>query len=100
MDNEKKCPFPGSAQGGTSNRDWWPNQLNVKMLHQNPPMGDPMGAAFDYAKEFKTLDLAAVKKDIEAVMTPAQDCGPPNLGPSAPLFTRMAAHSPATRPSR
>src|SRR5260370_6204436 len=96
MDNEKKCPFPGSAQGGTSSRDWWPNQLNVKMLHQNPPMGDPMGAAFDYAKEFKTLDLAAVKKDIEAVMTTSQDWWPADYGHYGPLFIRMAWHSAGT----
>ena len=69
MDNEKKCPFPGKAHSSTSNRDWWPNQLNLKMLHQNPPMGDPMGEAFNYADEFKTLDLDALKKDIEEVMT-------------------------------
>ncbi|MCB1514514.1 MAG: hypothetical protein KDJ18_06830, partial [Hyphomicrobiaceae bacterium] len=59
--------------GGQSNRDWWPNQLNLKMLHQNPPSGNPNGGAFDYADEFKKLDLAAVKKDLTALMTDSQD---------------------------
>ena len=66
MDNEKKCPFSGATHSGRSNRDWWPNQLNLKALHPNHPAGDPMGAEFNYAEEFKTLDLDAVKKDIEA----------------------------------
>jgi catalase-peroxidase len=60
MDNEKKCPFSGKAHSGQSNRDWWPNQLNLKVLHQNPVVGDPMGAEFNYAEEFKTLNLDAV----------------------------------------
>ena len=68
MDNEKKCPFPGVAQSVRANRDWWPNQLNLSALHPNHPAGDPMGDEFKYAEEFKTLDLDAVKKDIEAVM--------------------------------
>jgi catalase-peroxidase len=96
MDNEKKCPFSSKTHGGRSNRDWWPNQLNLKVLHQNPPARDPMGAAFDYAAEFKTLDLAAVKQDIEAVMTTSQDWWPADHGHYGPLFIRMAWHSAGT----
>ena len=96
MDNEKKCPFSGKAHSGTSNRDWWPNQLNLKILHQNPPMGDPMGTEFNYAEEFKTLDLEALKKDIEAVMTTSQDWWPADYGHYGPLFIRMAWHSAGT----
>ena len=96
MDNDKKCPFSGSAQSGTSNRDWWPNQLSMKVLHRNPPAGDPMGADFDYAEEFKTLDLDALKKDIEQVMTTSQDWWPADFGHYGPLFIRMAWHSAGT----
>jgi catalase-peroxidase len=96
MDNEKKCPFSGKAHSGTSNRDWWPNQLNVKVLHQNPPMGDPMGVEFNYAEEFKSLDLDALKKDIEQVMTTSQDWWPADYGHYGPLFIRMAWHSAGT----
>ena len=96
MDNEKKCPFSGNAHSGTSNRDWWPNQLNLKVLHQNPPAGDPMGAEFDYAEEFKSLDLDALKKDIEQVMTTSQDWWPADYGHYGPLFIRMAWHSAGT----
>ncbi len=94
--DESKCPFSGDTQKGTSNRDWWPNQLNLKILHQNPPAGDPMGEAFDYAKEFKTLDLGALKKDIEKVMTTSQDWWPADYGHYGPLFIRMAWHSAGT----
>ncbi len=96
MDNDKKCPFSGSAQSGTSNRDWWPNQLSMKVLHRNPPAGDPMGADFNYAEEFKTLDLDALKKDIEQVMTTSQDWWPADFGHYGPLFIRMAWHSAGT----
>jgi catalase-peroxidase len=96
MDNEKKCPFSSKAHSGTSNRDWWPNQLNLKALHQNPPAGDPMGAEFDYAKEFKSLDLDALKKDVEKVMTTSQDWWPADFGHYGPLFIRMAWHSAGT----
>jgi len=96
MDGESKCPFSGDTQKGTSNRDWWPNQLNLKVLHPNPPAGNPMGEKFDYAREFKTLDLEALKKDIEKVMTTSQDWWPADYGHYGPLFIRMAWHSAGT----
>jgi catalase-peroxidase len=96
MDNETKCPFSGRAHSGTSNRDWWPNQLNLNVLHRNPPQGDPMGAEFDYAAEFKTLDINALKQDIEEVMTTSQDWWPADYGHYGPLFIRMAWHSAGT----
>jgi catalase-peroxidase len=96
MDNESKCPFPGKPRHGTSNQDWWPNQLNLQVLHQNPPMRDPMGARFNYADEFKTLDLDALKKDIEALMTTSEDWWPADYGHYGPLFIRMAWHSAGT----
>jgi len=96
MDKETKCPVSGKTHSGTSNRDWWPNQLNLKILHQNPPAGDPMGETFNYAKEFKTLDLDAVTKDIEKVMTTSQDWWPADYGHYGPLFIRMAWHSAGT----
>ncbi|RPI53131.1 MAG: catalase/peroxidase HPI, partial [Acidobacteria bacterium] len=96
MDNEKKCPFSSKALGGRSNQDWWPNQLNLKPLHQNPPARDPMGAEFNYAEEFKTLDLDALKKDIEQVMTTSQDWWPADFGHYGPLLIRMAWHSAGT----
>ena len=93
-----KCPvMHGShARGTTANQHWWPNQLNLKMLHQNSPQCDPMGEDFNYAEEFKTLDLDAVKKDIEAVMTTSQDWWPADYGHYGPLFIRMAWHSAGT----
>jgi len=96
MDNEKKFPSSGNAHSGTSNRDWWPNQLTLKTLHQSPPAGDPMGAEFNYAEEFKSLDLDALKKDIEQVMTTSQDWWPADFGHYGPLFIRMAWHSAGT----
>jgi catalase-peroxidase len=96
MDNEKKCPFSGKAHTGTSNREWWPNQLDLSVLHVNPPAADPMGTDFDYAKEFKTLDLDALKKDIEAVMTTSQEWWPADYGHYGPLFIRMAWHAAGT----
>ncbi len=96
MDSEKKCPFSGRAHGGTSNQDWWPNQLNLNVLHRNPPAGDPMGAEFNYAQEFKSLDLDVLKKDIEQVMTTSQDWWPADYGHYGPLFIRMAWHSAGT----
>ena len=101
MNSESKCPALGGAHrhtatGTTSNQHWWPNQLNLKMLHQNSAQSDPMGEAFNYAEEFKTLDLAALKKDIEAVMTTSQDWWPADYGHYGPLFIRMAWHSAGT----
>jgi len=96
MANESQCPFSGKAHSGTSNRDWWPNQLNLKVLHQQPPAGDPMGATFDYAKAFKSLDLKAVKKDLAKLMTASQDWWPADYGHYGPFFIRMAWHSAGT----
>ena len=92
MDSESKCP----VSGGTSNRDWWPNELSLSALHTHPPKADPMGAEFDYAAEFKTLDLDALKRDIEAVMVTSQDWWPADYGHYGPLFIRMAWHSAGT----
>jgi catalase-peroxidase len=96
-----KCPFLGgvqkqSAGGGTSNRDWWPNQLKLNVLRQNSSKSDPMGKAFDYAKEFNSLNLDAVKKDIFDLMTTSQDWWPADYGHYGPLFIRMAWHSAGT----
>jgi catalase-peroxidase len=96
MDNETKCPFSGKAHSGRANQDWWPNQLNLNALHTNHPAGDPMGAAFNYAEEFKTLDLAAVKKDLAAAMTNSQGWWPADFGHYGPLFIRMAWHAAGT----
>ena len=94
-ETEGTCPVVHRSEG-TSNRDWWPNQLDVSVLHANSPTGDPMGAEFDYAEAFKTLDLDAVKRDIEAVMTTSQDWWPADYGHYGPLFIRMAWHSAGT----
>lgn len=96
MSTESKCPFNHAAGSGTTNRDWWPNQLNLKILHQHSSLSDPMGEQFDYAKEFKSLDLAAVKQDLLAVMTDSQDWWPADFGHYGPLFIRMAWHSAGT----
>jgi catalase-peroxidase len=96
MDNEQKCPFSSKARSGRSNQDWWPSQLNLSALHTNHPARDPMGAAFNYAEEFKSVDLAALKKDIEAVMTNSQDWWPADFGHYGGLFIRMAWHSAGT----
>jgi catalase-peroxidase len=93
--NEAKCPF-NHAAGGTTNREWWPNQLNVDLLHQHSSKSNPMGSAFDYAKEFKSLDYAALKKDIAALMTTSQAWWPADFGHYGPLFVRMAWHSAGT----
>ncbi len=93
-----KCPFSGAntSMSDRSNKDWWPNQLNLKILHQNPPSADPMGGEFDYAEEFKSLDLATVKKDVEQVMTDSQDWWPADYGHYGPFFIRMTWHAAGT----
>ena len=92
-----QCPvFHQTAGGGTTNRDWWPNQLRVDLLSQHSAKSDPMGGDFDYAKEFLSLDLAAVKKDLAALMTDSQDWWPADFGHYGPLFIRMAWHSAGT----
>jgi catalase-peroxidase len=93
---EAKCPFNHAIGGGTSNRDWWPNQLRLDLLHQHSSKSDPMGDGFDYAKEFKSLDFAALKKDLAAVMTDSQDWWPADFGHYGPLMIRMAWHSAGT----
>ena len=97
----KKCPVTGGAQThaagrGTSNKDWWPNQLNLKILHQHSALSNPMGEEFNYAEEFKSLDLDALKKDIYDLMTDSQDWWPADYGHYGPLFIRMAWHSAGT----
>ena len=96
--SESKCPVMGGAhaRGTMANQRWWPNQLNLKMLHQHSPLSDPMGAAFNYAEEFSKLDMEALRKDIEAVMTTSQDWWPADYGHYGPLFIRMAWHSAGT----
>jgi catalase-peroxidase len=96
MPNEPKCPFNHTAGGGTSSRDWWPNQLRLDLLHQHSSKSDPMGEGYDYAAEFKSLDLAAVKKDLAVLMTQSQDWWPADFGHYGPLFIRMAWHSAGT----
>lgn len=97
MSNESKCPvMHGPSTGGTQNEDWWPNALNLRPLAPNPPQTDPMGADFDYAKEFESLDLAAVKADLTALMTDSQDWWPADYGHYGPMFVRMTWHSAGT----
>ncbi len=91
-----KCPFHHTAGGGTSNREWWPNQLRLDILHQHSALSDPMDSDFDYAREFRSLDLAAVKRDLRALMTDSQDWWPADFGHYGPLFVRMAWHSAGT----
>ena len=101
MNEDSKWPVTSGnnnpvAGSGTSNRDWWPNQLNLKVLSQNSPLSDPMGKDFNYAEEFKTLDIDALRKDIEQVMTTSQDWWPADYGHYGPLFIRMTWHAAGT----
>ena len=104
MENEKnvgKCPFMGgklnhSAGGGMTNRDWWPNQLKLNILRQNSRLSNPMEENFNYAEEFKSLDFAALKKDLTALMTDSQDWWPADYGHYGPFFIRMTWHSAGT----
>ena len=108
MDNntsQGKCPVVGAgassfkhsaAGGGTRNRDWWPNQLKLNILRQHSSLSNPMGESFNYAEEFKKLDLAAVKKDLAELMTNSQDWWPADYGHYGPLMIRMAWHSAGT----
>ncbi len=98
MNNESKCPYTGSklASEGTFNQDWWPNQLNLKVLQHNSPQADPMGEGFDYAQAFKKLDLTALQNDLRALMTDSQEWWPADYGHYGPFFIRMAWHSAGT----
>ncbi|MGL9721414.1 catalase/peroxidase HPI [Symbiopectobacterium sp.] len=101
MTTESKCPFSGggskpTASHGTTNQDWWPNQLSLKVLHQHSPLSDPLSKNFNYAAAFNSLDLAAVKKDLHALMTDSQPWWPADFGHYGPLFIRMAWHSAGT----
>jgi len=93
---ENNCPFHGTVAGGTSNRDWWPTQLKLEVLHQHSSLSNPMGKDFDYAKEFKSLDLKAVKNDLESLMTRSQEWWPADFGHYGGLMIRMAWHSAGT----
>ncbi len=101
MESEGKCPFPGDARkhtlaGASSNADWWPNQLRLNLLHRHSSKSDPMGPGFNYAEEFKSLDLNALVQDLHALMTDSQDWWPADFGHYGPLFIRMAWHGAGT----
>ena len=94
-DTAGKCPFTGGPKGH-GNRDWWPTALDVSVLHRNSGLSDPMGEAFDYAKEFKSLDLKALIKDLRALMTDSQPWWPADFGHYGGLFIRLAWHAAGT----
>jgi len=96
MATQAKCPFKQHSGGGTSNRDWWPNQLRLETLHQRSSLASPMGGDFNYVEELKTLDYVALKKDLLALMTDSQEWWPADFGHYGPLFIRMAWHSAGT----
>jgi len=96
MTTEAKCPFRHATTGGTTNRDWWPNQLKLELLHQHSSKSNPMGEDFDYKKEFESIDFAALRKDLADLMTDSQDWWPADFGHYGPLFIRMAWHSAGT----
>ncbi|MEX5687561.1 catalase/peroxidase HPI [Pseudomonas silesiensis] len=96
MANESKCPFNHAAGGGTTNRDWWPNQLNLKILHQHSSLTDPLDEGFNYAEAFKSLDFSALKQDLNALMTDSQEWWPADFGHYGPLFIRMSWHAAGT----
>lgn len=96
MSNESRCPVLHVTGGGTTNRDWWPNQLNLDILRQNSPLSNPLGEEFDYEEAFNSLDLKAVKEDLFALMTDSQDWWPADYGHYGPFFIRMAWHSAGT----
>ncbi|HUM99721.1 MAG: catalase/peroxidase HPI [Halothiobacillus sp. 20-53-49] len=96
MSSEAKCPFVHKVGSGQSNRDWWPNQLPLEILHQHAPQANPMGADFNYAEAFKSLDFAALKQDLKQLMTDSQDWWPADYGHYGPFFIRMAWHSAGT----
>src|SRR5271157_1801554 len=100
MSTESKCPVAHGAHTrgatGPTNADWWPNQLNLKILHQNSPLSNPMDKAFNYREEFKTLDLDAVVKDLHALMTASQEWWPADFGHYGPFLIRMAWHAAGT----
>src|SRR5260370_758600 len=95
MTSDSKCPFTGGS-GARTNRDWWPNQLNLQVLHQHSSLSNPMGEAFDYPREFRSLNLNAVIKDLHALMTDSQDWWPADFGHYGGLFIRMAWHLAGT----
>src|SRR5580765_1360717 len=94
MTDKAKCPFHGGA--GTTNREWWPNQLRLEVLHQQSSLSNPMGGEFDYAEAFAKLDYKALKQDLAKLMTDSQDWWPADFGHYGPLFIRMAWHSAGT----